>query len=137
MTDTARDVIQTALRVIRAVDVTEDVTAEDLATGLSAMNNMIHAWENQGIYINYESIEATDEMPFPDRDIELIMYRLAYRLAPEYSLELTPEVALSARDALATLQAQYGIQTEARPDLSITDRQSRYGNVYNIRTDGV
>jgi len=137
MSTTARTVVKAALRMLRAIDVTEEPEADDLATGIENMNRMIHAWENDGIYIEYEDVEATDNMPFPNRDIDNIVYLLAARLAPEYGDELTPEVAVGAREAKATLQAQYGVQPESRPDLSITNRQSRYGNVYNIRNDGV
>ena len=134
---TARTISKGALRLVRAIDVTEEPEADDLTTGLENMNQMIHGWANSGIHLNYENIELTDDLPFPDRDHENIKYLLAFRLAPEYGTELTPEVATMAREAKATLQAVYGVQLEARPDLSITDRQSRYGNVYNIKTDGV
>lgn len=136
-TATARAVIKGALRLIRAIDVTEEPEADDLATGLEIMNQMIHGWQSDGIYIEYEDVELTDVMPFPKSDIREIRYLLAADLASEYGNELTPEVAVGAREAKASLQAQYGIQPESRPDLSITNRQSRYGNVYNIRTDGV
>ena len=136
-TATARTVIKGALRLIRAIDVTEEPEADDTTTGLEVMNQMIHGWQDEGIYIEYEDVELTDVMPFPKGDITHIRYLLASELAPEYGIELTPEVAVKAREAKATLQASYGIQPESRPDLSITNRQSRYGNVYNIRTDGV
>jgi len=136
-TATARTVIKGALRLIRAIDVTEEPEADDLATGIEVMNQMIHGWQDEGIHIEYEDVELTDVMPFPKGDIKNIRYLLAADLAAEYGNELTPEVAVEARKSLATLQATYGIQPESRPDLSITNRQSRYGNVYNIRNDGV
>ena len=136
MSTTARTVIKGALRLIRAIDVTEEPQAEEIATGLEIMNQMIHGWENDGIYIEYEDIEATDDMPFPNRDIKHIRYLLAAEYSAEFGNELAPEVAVQAKEARAILQAQYGVQPESRPDLSITNRQSRYGNVYNIRSDG-
>ncbi len=134
---TARDTIRGALRLIRAIDPTEDLEADDAATGLFAMNQMIHSWDSEGAIINYSDIELTDELPFPKSDHRNIRYLLAVELAAEYSLELTPEVATSAENALESITSKYGIQPESRPDLSITNRLSRYGNVYNIKTDSV
>ena len=98
---------------------------------------MLHGLENEGIYLGYQDIEPTDDLPFPRRDHRNIIYLLAADLAAEYGNELTPEVATQAREAKQVLPAHYGVQPESRPDLSITDRLSRYGNVYNIKTDGV
>jgi len=134
---TARDTIRGALRLIRAVDVGEDVDAADIADGLTSLNEMLANWENQGILINYQPIELTDELPFPLRDHRDIRYCLALDLAAEFGNELTPEVAQQARESLQTIQAHYSEWPEARPDLSITNRLSRYGNVYNIKTDAV
>lgn len=134
---TARDTIRGALRLIRAIDPTEDVRPEDANTGLVSLNEMIHGWKNVGIKLDYQDIEIGDNLPFPPEDHRNIRYLLAAEIAPEFGIELTPEVATEARQSLATLQAQYGTQPEARPDLSITDRLSRYGNVYNINSDAV
>ncbi len=134
---TARDTIKGALKLIRAIDATEEMQPEDTADGLRVMNEMIHGLENKGIYLNYADIELTDDLPFPPRDHREIRYLLAADLAAEFGNELTPEVATSARQALQYMQAQYGVQPESRPDLSITNRLSRYGNVYNINKDAI
>ncbi len=134
---TARDTIRGALRLIRVIDSTEDVQAEDAADGLKTLNEMVHGWKNNGIFVDYQDIELGDEIPFPPRDHRNIRYLLAADLAAEFGTELTPEVATQARESFQMLQAHYGVQPEARPDLSITNRLSRYGNVYNIKSDSV
>lgn len=134
---TARDVIRRSMRLIRAIDPTEEPQAEDFETGLTALNMMMHGFEDVGIYMDYENIEATDFLPTPNRDVRPIVYILAAEIAPEFGMELTPEVAVEARQALATLQAQYGIQPDSWPDRSIQNRLSRYGGSYDIRTDGI
>ena len=98
---------------------------------------MMSGLEAHGIYMDWEDIALTDNIPNPDRDIRHITYLLAAEIAPEFGMELTPEVAVEARESKAILQAWYGITPASRPDLSITDRMSRYGNVYNIKTDSV
>ena len=137
MATTARNVIYRALRLIRAIDPTEAPQADESTTSLQALNEMMHGLENHGIYMDWEDIALTDNMPNPNRDIRPITYLLAAEIAPEFGMELTPEVAVEARGAKAILQAWYGITPASRPDLSITDRLSRYGNVYNIKTDSV
>ena len=137
MATTARDVIYGALRLIRAMDPTETPEADEVATSLQALNAMMHGLESYGIYMDWEDIELTDNIPNPNRDIDPITFLLAARIAPEFGKELTPEVAVEARGAKAILQAWYGVTPASRPDLSITDRLSRYGNVYNIKTDSV
>lgn len=134
---TARTLIKGALRLIRVVDSTEEPEAEEMADALLAMNQMIHGWENEGIYTDYEDVKLTDDMPFPNRDLKHIRYLLAAELAAEWGRQMSPEVAVQAREGKETLQAHYGIQPESKPDLSIQNRLSRYGNVYNIKTDGV
>lgn len=137
MSTTARNVIYRALRLIRAIDPTETPEAQEVTDSLQALNEMMHGLENHAIYMDWEDIALNDDMPNPNRDIRPITYLLAAEIAPEFGKDLTPEVAVEARGAKAILQAWYGITPQSRPDLSITDRLSRYGNVYNIKTDTV
>lgn len=137
MATTARNVIYRALRLIRAIDPTEIPEAQEVTDSLQAFNEMMHGLENHGIYMDWEDIDLTDTVTNPNRDIRPITYLLAAEIAPEFGKELTPEVAVEARGAKAILQAWYGVTLASRPDLSITDRLSRYGNVYNIKTDSV
>ena len=137
MATTANDAIKRALRLIRAIDPTEEPEAEDGQTGIEALNQMAHNLEEDGIYLDFEDIQLTDDLPFPKRTVRSIIYLLAAELAPEYGKELTPEVAVEARASKKKLQAWYKRRIQSRPELAITNRLSRYGNVYNIKTDGV
>lgn len=92
---TVQDVIQRAGRKIGL----NDMTAEELADGLAAFNEMLAGWRTQGVdvwrsdsddgMINVEAavpeLGLADELPFPAAFREGAIYILASRMAPEYS----------------------------------------------------
>lgn len=91
---TVSDIISAAYRKIGVSGRGQDLSGEDAVIGLEVLNAMIHAWRLEGIDFSARASvlddaydwSATDDFPLPAAFREGVIYCLADRLAPEYSL---------------------------------------------------
>lgn len=127
------EIVGGALALLRIVDAAEAPEAEDVATGISAMNMMMSRWEANGYSVGWSPVAApSDEMPSPPEADEAIMYNLAVRLRARYGANLEEDVFGEARrlksDVLADVFAANPMEMErGLPGLR---------GCYNTRTDG-
>ncbi len=111
------EIVGGALALLRIVDAAEAPEAEDMATGISAMNMMMSRWEANGYSVGWSPVEApSDEMPSPPEADEAIMYNLAVRLRARYGANLEEDVFGEARrlksDVLADVFAANPMEME-------------------------
>jgi hypothetical protein len=130
---TARIVLTGALRLLRVIADEETPTASQLVDGLEALNQRLHSLKSHNADLAYQDITLDDDLPLPPEHTRPIKYLMAAELAPEYGTQMTPEVAVEAKEALPTLQAYFRRARKLRVDEGIHDRISRYD--YNINTD--
>ncbi len=109
MTTTPRTQITRAIRLLGG-DPEETPTATQIATGLIAMNSMIHAWKGQGVDVGHSDFAVDDDTsveidPMFDEGVAAL---LAIVLDPEYpGLNVSPPVIIMAQQGWAALQARY------------------------------
>lgn len=109
MTTTPRTMITRALRQLGA-DPEEVPTATQMATGLEALNTMLHAWKGQGVDIGHSDFLVDDDMSaeLDPKFNEGTTALLAVALDPEYpGYTVAPPVILMAQQGWAALQAAY------------------------------
>ncbi len=124
-------IVTRALRVLRVVDATETPEAEDMASGIDALNDMMARWEADGVSLGWAPVEGpADELPAPTEAEEAIRLNLAIALRPEYGFELGQDVYMRAEAGLAALRRDV---LSANP-LHMRTRQP-CASRYNIRTD--
>lgn len=109
MTTTPRTMISRAIRLLGA-DPEETPTATQLASGLVAFNDMIHAWKGQGVDIGHSDFALDDDVSaeLDPKFNEGTTALLAIALDPEYpGLNVSPPIAIMAAQGWAALQAAY------------------------------
>ena len=91
---TVADIIQAALRKIGVVGPGMTATGNESETALEVLNTMLHGWRLDGLdfsqtvdpLLDQPDLAANDRFPLPAAFREGVIYCLASRLAPEYSL---------------------------------------------------
>ena len=93
------------LRLLRVVDATEAPEAEDMVSGIDALNGMMARWEADGVSLGWAPVEGpADELPAPAEAEEAIRFNLAIVLRGEYGLPLDPDIYQRAEDGLNALR---------------------------------
>lgn len=104
---TARDLIESALKLNRVLSQGKTMTAAEASDGLETLNQLLHSLKAEGADLGFADIDLNDEIPLPPEHVRAVRFLLAVDLAPEYSVELTPEVSIGAQNAKLILQAAY------------------------------
>lgn len=120
-----------SLRLLGILDPSEAPEAEDMGTALSALNAMMVRWEANGLAVGWSLVESpSEDLPVPPEAEDAVIYNLAMRLAPEYGVQLRPDVVALAQDGLRALQRDRLVSNplEMRSRLGI-------GLRYNMITD--
>ena len=118
-------------KILAAGEIMEDEDAQDI---LQSLNDMLHAWELDGIDLGHTDLELTDTVQLPDSHIRAIRYNLAADISSEDGAELNAIDAERATNGFRMLQAYY-----AKPgELQIPTRLASIGypGRYRIINDG-
>lgn len=83
---TTLDIINGAFRKLAIKADDEALTADQLAEGLFALNNMMHSWPLHGIEYTHADIGADDAFPMAAKFNEAVIYLLARKISPDYSV---------------------------------------------------
>ena len=100
---TMQDIVRRAYRKIGVVAEDEPMTADQGASGMEALNMMIHQWKLRGIAITYSDLTLADTFPLLPQFEEGTVYLLADRLAPDNG----KQVGFDADDFFRAIQASY------------------------------
>jgi hypothetical protein len=126
----AIDILRDALGHLRVQDADAPVQEVDARDGLRALNMMVRRWEANGLALGWSDVAAPeDALPLPAEAEEAVGYNLALRLASRYGVDVSPDIAVLARDGLSALRRDRMVAAPLSPDAG------EYGG-YNIRTDG-
>jgi hypothetical protein len=134
MATTARALIRRALKLCQVVDEDEQPQASQSADALDSLNDMAAGLKTQGANLDWQPLGLSDDVPVAPEHIDDLKYLLARTLAPEYGVELRPEVALRAQQGESSLIAHFARVGKLGTDPSYIDRLDRYG--YDINSDG-
>lgn len=116
---TARDVVEGSLRKIGVYAAGQSVSAEDADDTLTALNDMMHGLEMDGVWLGHTTLALNDTVNLPDSHIEGLKAMLAVRVAPEYEREASQTTIRQADTALASLQMHYAKKVEMIFDRSL------------------
>jgi hypothetical protein len=126
----AIDILRDALGYLRVQDADAPVQEVDARDGLRALNMMVRRWEANGLALGWSDVAAPeDALPLPAEAEEAVGYNLAVRLASRYGVDVSPDIAVMARDGLSALRRDRMVAAPLSPDAG------ECGG-YNIRTDG-
>lgn len=117
----AIDIIRDALGYLRVIDANSALDENDVADALRSLNNMVRAWESDGITLGWSDVaDAIDTLNSPTEADEALGYNLALRLRSRYGVPLEQDLVALARDGLSTLRAAVASSSYERlmyPDL--------------------
>jgi hypothetical protein len=80
------DIINGAFRKLAIKADDEALTADQVAEGLTALNNMMHSWILYGIEYTHTDIGVDDTFPMAAKFNQVVIYLLARKLSPDYSV---------------------------------------------------
>ena len=129
---TVSDVLTQALREIRVIRATQTLAADQLADGITYLNQMMADWEQDGIELGwYPVTQGSDTLRIEAKNEIGVMFNLAILLAGQYGAPLQPTTTAKANRTFRRLERSTIELVEV--DLSDLPRGRR--ERYNIRTD--
>lgn len=119
---TASEIVTRAFRRLNIIRSNATPSASQAQYGLDAFNEILDSWAGSGV-------DVTDDLPIAAKYERGVVALLAQRLAPDYGLQLPPQIEFEARDGWRTLQAGYISAPEADFDdtLQYMPSQRRVG----------
>ena len=125
-------ILNRAHRVLAINDAANALEALDAQTAIEALNAMCTRWEANGMAIGWANVSAVgDTMPSVDEAEDAIVYNLAMRIATEYGVTPSREVAMQAAQGLTELRRD---RLTEMPIKLTSDLPSSRG-YWNIYTD--
>jgi hypothetical protein len=104
---TAQTVINAAARKLSVFDSGNQLTAQQTADAIEALNNMMAKFESDGIALGWTpAASAATTITAPDYTLEAIEYLLALRIAPEWGVEPSIGVQSGAKSGMEQLKRQ-------------------------------
>lgn len=104
---TALKIITRAAQLIGLVESGESLEASEVSDGLDSLNQMLHAWADQGIDLEHADLAQGDTLAVQDNHLAAIRYNLAIEMAAEYNRPIPAVVAMKADEYMRSLQAFY------------------------------
>lgn len=115
---TAREVISGGLRLLSIRPAESPITDAEVADGVESLNDMLNEWKADGIDIDWETVTDADERLYVDESvIGPIKSNFAIYVAPEYSAEVPPWLAMRADEGKKTVRAaKLNLESLSFPD---------------------
>lgn len=123
---TARDVVTASMRELGIIDGIEEAAAEDAAHALAVFNQMIAAWELDGIALGLGTVTLNTTLALPDSHIEALRANLAARLAAPFSRNPSQLTLEQASRGYRSLQGAYARRRLLSVDPGIRWRRSTF-----------
>ena len=124
---TARDVVTASLRELGIIDGVEEAAAEDAAHALAIFNQMLAAWELDGIALGLGTVTLNTTLALPDSHIEALRANLAARLAAPFARQPSPLTVEQASRGYRSLQGAYARRRLLSVDPGIRWRRPTFG----------
>ena len=133
MTINARDLITRALLKGNIIARGEEPTPDEADDSLVTLNEMLHAWETDGIHIGHTDLTLDSTIELPDSHIRGLRLLLTVELAPEFEKQLDDITISQADRAKRQLIAEYLVVPDTRFDRTLLDfRANREHRRYDI-----
>jgi hypothetical protein len=126
---TARATITTALRSAGIYAAGEAPSSPDMEQGLECLNDMLAAWDIEGVQLGLSTLALDDELAVPASHNKAIQDNLASDLAPIFGVALSPRIERSAVDGKSMLLALYTNPPELVMPRAVLPRPWWYGFV--------
>jgi len=105
MTETASNVIVDALQQILVQASEASIEADEAQTAIRFMNRMMARLDADGIGLGYTVVSnLSDVITIPAAAMDGLIYNLAVALAPQYDAQVTPALAMMAKEGLETMR---------------------------------
>ena len=126
---TARDIITRSLRELGVVDGAEEVSAEDATASLAMLNDMLAAWELDGVALGQGTMTLNSSFSCPDSHLEAIRANLSARLSPLFGRQPSPIVIEQAARGMRSLQNAYHKTRMLNADPALRWRRANFGRI--------
>lgn len=124
--------IARALRLIQVIDPLQSVKAQDMATGIDALNGMMARIEADGTPLGWSPVtNPSDDLPLADEMTQAIAYNLAVIIAPEYGVTPLPTVLQLAATGMADLLRDVAVAMPIQPILAVPTPAYQNGMTLN------
>ena len=98
------EIITDALRSINVLDETETADSDKGPHCLRQLNQMLAAWEVEGVPLGYfAQMSTAATCPIPDWAEAGVAHKLALRVAGHYSAQVSPATAVAADEGYQTI----------------------------------
>lgn len=104
---TAQEIINDAAGMAGILATGQPVGDAMNETSLRRLNQMLAAWESDGIYLGVPALDNSDDVLVEAADISAITYGLTAELYMQYGRPARADVLQTAATKKATLQAKY------------------------------
>ena len=102
---TVAQVTKAALQNILVQDSESALPADEYQDTIFAMNNMLFAWDADGIKLGYTEVDSlNDDVTVPTGALRGIIYNLAIEMAGQFNAPVAPGVANAARKGMDAIR---------------------------------
>lgn len=114
-TNTKRQILNMTYRMMGLTDYEFNVTPEEWATALFAMDAQMATWRTNNLYLNYNApavigeSDLDEESGIPDDAVLPVACALAFVVAPAIGKTLSTECRVTAGNAMNALRARYSV----------------------------
>ncbi len=126
---TARDVVTGALRELGVTDPVEEASSEDAAHSLTVFNQMLAAWELDGIALGLGTVTLNTTLALPDSHLEALRANLAARLSASFGRNPSQLTVEQASRGYRSLQGAYAKRRLLSVDPGIRWRRPTFGRI--------
>ncbi len=123
---TARDFVTRALRLLRVIGAGDAPTADEATDALATFNEMLAAWQIDGLDLGLPVLALGDEVLVPAPYEMALRYNLAVKLASEFGAGLTPEIVGVAEAQERVIRAWQADVDELTVDPMLVRRGTYY-----------
>lgn len=115
----ASDVIDGALRFLGLLQAGNSIAAEDLALGLTALNDFLNGLNNRGCVFENVTLASGDTVPIPEQEQGDLKLTLALEAQGYWGRDLTGSKLAQAQDARSRFLAAHRILNTSRADAGL------------------
>lgn len=126
------NLVARSLRLIQVIDPLQSVKAQDMETGIFALNAMMARIEADGTALGWSTVvNPSDDLPLPVEAEQAIAANLAIVLGPEYGVTPLPTVQAMALQGMEALMRDVAVATPIQPILAVPTPAFKEGRTIN------
>ena len=122
---TIRDIVKGALKHVSVTAGDEEPSAEDMADGVTAFNDMVASWSTKDVHTGAPIVEEGDQFPFEDGHVAGVKAMLAVFIASDHGKSASLEVQTRAHEAWTAIKADFTVIEPLRADAGLQNMPSQ------------